>query len=198
MSILTNEIHVYMITYGLTVKDISGKVSYIPLLSNLCHLNDNSGNVELGYSLCPCSLSVLTNIVIVPCICLASRPAHHLSLWPSVCLSILNNDVTTLALKILDDSLEFGGMLHINIKHIHYSNALLGQFVCIQCRTFNFSMISFDQIWGTTLRFLICKCFSYWPEIWWDDAQYHEADHYLKRPCFINLFCIPQICFAFH
>ena len=26
-----------------------------------------------------------------------------------------------------------------------------------------------------------------WPEIWWHDAVYHEADHCLKWPCSANV-----------
>ena len=33
------------------------------------------------------------------------------------------------------------------------------------------------------------KDFNYRPEIWWDDAQYHEAVCYLKWPCLVN-FCM--------
>ena len=35
-----------------------------------------------------------------------------------------------------------------------------------------------DQVWGTTLPFQTLKGFNYRPEIWWGDAQYHEADCY--------------------
>ena len=44
-----------------------------------------------------------------------------------------------------------------------------------------------------SVRLSICpsRNFRYQPKIWWDDAQYHEADCYLKWPCSAN-FC------AFH
>ena len=38
------------------------------------------------------------------------------------------------------------------------------------------------------ITILTFQDFSYWPEIWWDDAQYHEADYYSKWPCSAN-FC---------
>ena len=34
-----------------------------------------------------------------------------------------------------------------------------------------FSDRFFDQVWGMTLPLLLIKDFSYWPKIWWDDAQ---------------------------
>ena len=45
----------------------------------------------------------------------------------------------------------------------------------------------FDQVWGTTLPLYLFKDFSYRPEIWWDDAQYDEADLYAKWPCSVNI-----------
>ena len=44
-------------------------------------------------------------------------------------------------------------------------------------------------MFGQFLRVLLnslFKDFSYWSEIQWDDAQYHEADQYLKWPCSAN------------
>ena len=35
---------------------------------------------------------------------------------------------------------------------------------------------------------VLFKDFSYQPQIWWNDAQYHGADRYLKCPCSAN-FC---------
>ena len=29
----------------------------------------------------------------------------------------------------------------------------------------------------------VLKDFSYWPELWWDDEQFYEADWYLKWLC---------------
>ena len=41
----------------------------------------------------------------------------------------------------------------------------------------------------TTLPLELFKDFSYQPEIWWDDEQYHGADRFLKWPCSAN-FCM--------
>ena len=49
-------------------------------------------------------------------------------------------------------------------------------------------MIGLDQVWGTILPIWLLKDLSYGPEIWWDDAQYHEADRNVKWSCSDN-FC---------
>ena len=42
--------------------------------------------------------------------------------------------------------------------------------------------------WTMLLLYLISPGFSYWPEIWWNDAQYHRVDRYLKWPCLANFY----------
>ena len=38
------------------------------------------------------------------------------------------------------------------------------------------------------------KNFRHWPYIQWGDAEYHEADHYLKNPYWTNLLHLPPNC----
>ena len=61
--------------------------------------------------------------------------------------------------------------------------AMLSQFLHIS-QNFEISMIGLDQVWGMMLLLELFKDFRYWPEIWWDDEQYHEANLFLKWPCF--------------
>ena len=44
-------------------------------------------------------------------------------------------------------------------------------------------MIGLDQVRALALPLQLFEDFSYWPELWWDYAQYDEADRYLKWPC---------------
>ena len=56
---------------------------------------------------------------------------------------------------------------------------------------FHASTCPFICLSRTTLPLLT---FSYQPDIWWDDAQYHEADRYLKCPCSANFFNLVGWC----
>ena len=67
--------------------------------------------------------------------------------------------------------------------------AMLGQFLCVLWNFEIFHDRLFDQVWGTTLP--LFKDFKYQPEIWWDDAQHHKADRYVKWPSSAN-FCVFQ------
>ena len=49
--------------------------------------------------------------------------------------------------------------------------------------TLKFSMVDLSQVWGMMIYIEGCE----WPEIWWYDAMYHEADHYLKWPRSANV-----------
>ena len=53
------------------------------------------------------------------------------------------------------------------------------------------STIGLDQVWRKMTHIRKCEETTLWPEIWWHDATYHEADHYLKWPCSDNvcIFC---------
>ena len=56
-----------------------------------------------------------------------------------------------------------------------FKTVMLGQFCA-------FHGIGLGRVWGTPLPLKLFKNIGYWPEIWWDDAQYHGVDHYLKWP----------------
>ena len=49
--------------------------------------------------------------------------------------------------------------------------ALLGQFLRIPRNFEIFHDGFYDQVWGMMLPFKLFKDFSYWSEIWLDDAQ---------------------------
>ena len=65
---------------------------------------------------------------------------------------------------------------------------MLRQFFCAFRRTLKYSMTGLDQVWGKTSPLYLFKDFNYWPDIWWDDAQQHETDCYLKWLC-SAIFC---------
>ena len=52
---------------------------------------------------------------------------------------------------------------------------------------FGISRIVQNKVRGTTSPLELFKNFNYRPEIYWADAQYHEADCYLKWPCSANV-----------
>ena len=81
------------------------------------------------------------------------------------------------SLMISAISLKFSRMLHSTMVQIAIEN---GYAPSIFQGTLKISMMSFlDQVGGTTLPLKLFKDFCYWPEIWWDRAQYHGADRYL-------------------
>ena len=43
-------------------------------------------------------------------------------------------------------------------------------------------MIGLDQVWGMMNHIRKCEEITSWPEIWWQDAVYHEVDLYSKWP----------------
>ena len=55
-----------------------------------------------------------------------------------------------------------------------------------------FFMIGLYQVWATTLLLILFKDFSYRPEIWWEDAQYHEAPRYLNGYARVMFACQPN------
>ena len=94
-----------------------------------------------------------------PSICLSIRPSVHPE-W-----RFLYN-----TFRIIAISLKFGGAMHSTMEGIAIWNGY-GNF-CWFHRTLKLSMAGFfEQVWGKTLLLLLFKDFSYWPEIWWDNAQ---------------------------
>ena len=78
---------------------------------------------------------------------------------------------------------------HIYIDFIfalscHQCRGVLSSFYVSAC-------LSVCPSWTMLLLYLFSPGFSYWPEIWWNDAQYHRVDRYIKWPC------LPNLC-AFH
>ena len=56
----------------------------------------------------------------------------------------------------------------------------------------NFSMIGLYQGWATTSPPILFKHYSYRPEIWWEDAQYHEAPRYSNGYAQVMFACQPN------
>ena len=125
--------------------------------------------------------SVSAGIAVVPCI--------RLSVRPSVCLFICPSR-NTLTLQLIEDFSYW--------PEIWWDDAQYNEAGC--CRkwpylanlytfhgTLTFSMLGLDQVWGMMTHIGICEEITLWPRIWWHDAMYHEADHYLKWPHSANV-----------
>ena len=115
--------------------------------------------------------------VVVPCV----RPSIRLS---------VQSDVTALTLLGFQLSAwNLVGWCTVPWSRSLSKMTMLCQFSAFH-RTFKFSMISLDQVWGMVTHVThIRKCeeITSWPENWWHDTMYHEADHHLKWPRSTNV-----------
>ena len=115
------------------------------------------------------------------------------SVIASVCLSVrlsVPNDVTALTFSRFQLSAwDLVGWCTVPCNRSLFEIDMPGNF-CVFHGTLKLPMIGFsDQVWGTTLLFLLFKDFSYHPLIWWNNAWQHEANFIQKRSCSAN-FCV--------
>ena len=106
-----------------------------------------------------------TGIVVIPSRCLSVcplvRPERHYR-----SLSISPIDLTV------------GGMVHSIIEQLAIINGYARPIFAYSTELWNFC-----RLWPglrDDVTALIFKDFGYWPELWWVDVQFHEADRYTK------------------
>ena len=100
--------------------------------------------------------SAPTGIVVGHCV----RSAGRLSVPPSVCLSVRPSSLSVRpdrrhhsnSLRISATSLIFGGMMQVPWGRLLFKMTMLGQFLCVPRKVWNFPLWPFfNQVWGTTL-----------------------------------------------
>ena len=133
----------------------------------------------------PWPQSAPTGIIIVPCV----RPSFRLSVRSSVrpeCQYLFTN-------------FSYHPEFWLDFAKFHEENLYLKLFYMLIhfLRIPRNMQLFYDRpVSGlsddVTLPLILFKDFSYWPEIWWEDAQYHEAPRYLNGYARVMFACQPN------